>query len=91
MRAIPSEHLIMCPDGEQQDGLGALVLHELEDDPEVVTGAARPTALQIALELMGLELRVKGIFGEQFQSDPQALVDVRSLLEQPFRRSRERR
>src|SRR2546430_2668892 len=47
-----SADLVMCPDREQQDRLGALVLHELENDAQVIGGAARPTAGQIALELV---------------------------------------
>jgi hypothetical protein len=32
----------MRPDGQQQDGLGAFVLDELEDDSQIMTGTAGP-------------------------------------------------
>jgi len=51
----------MRPDREQQDRLGALVLHELENDAQVIGGAARPTAGQIALELVGAQAGIERI------------------------------
>jgi len=48
MRAVwrASINFIVGAQGQQEDGLLTLVLNELEDDPQVVTGAARPAARQ---------------------------------------------
>ena len=45
----------------QQDRLRALVLHELEDHPQIITRTARPRAGEPALELVRLELPMKGV------------------------------
>ena len=51
----------------EQDCLRALVLHELEDHPQIITRSARPRTSKFALELVRLELWMKGVFRQQGQ------------------------
>ena len=46
---------------KQKDCFGAAVLHELEDDPEVIAGTGRPIARQIAFEFVCSQSRIESI------------------------------
>jgi len=48
-------------DGQQQDGLFAIMFDKSEDNPQVVTGAARPSFSQVALEFVCSQMRLKRI------------------------------
>lgn len=50
--ARDSVHFVMRADRKQKDCFGAAVLHELEDDSEVIASAGRPIACQIAFEFV---------------------------------------
>jgi len=51
----------------EQNGIAAFVLYELQDDPQIIAAAARPRTGQLSFEFVGLELRMKRIFGQQFE------------------------
>lgn len=57
----------MSADRLQEDRLRTLVVTETEDDPEIVSRAAGPRAFERALELVGPELRMKGILGQKLE------------------------
>lgn len=59
----------MRANGFEQDGVCAFVFRKLEDDAQIVARAARPRAGEFAFQLVGLELRMKRIGGEQFERD----------------------
>ena len=62
-----SVNFVVGADTFEQDRLRALVLHELEDHAQVVTGAARPRTDELSFELVGLELGMKSVFRQQGQ------------------------
>src|SRR3954464_1927072 len=62
-----SVHLVVSPHSFQQDGFGAFVLNEAEQDSKIVAHAAGPGTLKPALELMGPQSRVESILGEELQ------------------------
>src|SRR5882724_5089419 len=78
-----SVNLIVRADGFQEQGFSALVLNELEDYPQVIPGATSPRASQIALQFVGLEPRIKGIFRQQLQSDLNVCRRIGVLSRQP--------
>jgi hypothetical protein len=51
----------------EQDRLLALVLHELKDDAQFVTGTAYPRAVELSFEFVGSELGMKSVFRQQGQ------------------------
>ena len=57
--------LFVCSHGFQENGLLALVLHETKNDSQVITRAACPKAVEIALEFVGFQTWLKGVGGEQ--------------------------
>src|SRR5208337_859732 len=75
----------MRPYRLQEDGLLTLMLHECEDDAQVVSGATGPRALEITLELVRLQTGVERILCQLLQRRPQALGGTRMVLCQPPR------
>src|SRR4051812_45914084 len=59
-----------------------LVLNELEDNPQIVTGATCPRSSQFALQLVCLQRRLKCISSKRFESCLQTSADVGILLHQ---------
>ena len=53
--------LVVCPDRLQEDGLGPLVLDELENYPQVVPGATGPRTRQFSREFVCLQRRLESI------------------------------
>jgi hypothetical protein len=51
----------MRAQGQQQNGLGALVLYVLENDTQVETGAASPTTRQRTTQLVCPQGRMRGV------------------------------
>ena len=64
-----SINFVVRADAFEQDCIRILMLRELKNDAQIVTRAARPGRGEFALQLMGLELRMKGVFGEQFERE----------------------
>ena len=65
--------------GFQQDGIAALVLLKLYDDAQIVAATARPRTGKFAFELVGLELRMKRIFRQQFERQLEFRRELRML------------
>jgi hypothetical protein len=66
-RKIISVNFVVRTHAFQQNGVSALVLHELEDNAQVIARTASPGSSQPAFQLMSLELWMKRIFGQQFE------------------------
>ncbi len=56
--------LVVRSDRLQENCLDALVLDELKDDPQVITGAARKRANQLAFEFVSPQMRIESILGQ---------------------------
>ena len=59
--ASDSVHFIMRTDREQEDSFDVPLLHELEDDAEVVTGTRRPVARKVTFEFVRSQARIESI------------------------------
>jgi hypothetical protein len=49
-------NLFVCPNRLQHDRLGSLMLHKLENDPQIVSRATGPRTLQFTFQLMRSQL-----------------------------------
>jgi hypothetical protein len=59
----------------QENRLRIFVLDEAEDDPQVVTCATGPRAIELPLQLMRSETRIEGIFCEELKRGEEILFD----------------
>ena len=75
-------NLVVRPHGLQLDSLGAFVLNELKDNPQIVPGATCPRARQFTFQLVSLQRRLKSILGECFERGMQTRGNLRILLHQ---------
>ena len=73
----------MCANTFEQDGFFAFVFHKFEDHAQIITGAARPRADELAFEFVRLELRMKRILREQGQHGLQFRGRLRLLAGKP--------
>lgn len=60
-------HFVMGSQSLQQNGFGTLENYEFKNNPQIVTATARPGTFHSSLELVGFELRVKGVILKQGQ------------------------
>ena len=67
----------------QQNGLRAFVLDELEDEPQVVSGTARPGTRQFAFQFVCFQPCLKGIFYEGRQRGFEIRAHFGMFLHQP--------
>ena len=74
-----SINLVVCSHAFEQDGVLSYVLHELQNDAQIVTAAARPRTGKFAFEFVGLELRMKRILGQQFERQLKFGSELRML------------
>lgn len=74
-----SINFIVRTDAFEEDGIRAFMFHELEDDPQVVARAARPRGGELAFQLVGLERRMKRVFGQQLERELQFRGELRML------------
>ena len=88
---VSDSNFVVCTDTFEQDRLLALVFHELEDHAQVLAGAASPRTAQLAFELVGLELGMKGVFCQQGQRQLQFRRGLWLLAGKPPTRTNERR
>ena len=67
--SLRSVHVVVRPDIEQDNGLfcGGLTIPEFEDDPQVVTRAARSVSLELSLQFMGRQRGLERIVLQGFE------------------------
>ncbi len=85
-----SINFVMRADALEQDGFFTLVLHELENYAQIVTGAARPGSHEFAFEFMRLELRMKCVLRQKGQHRLKLRSRLRMLAGKPTAGTNER-
>jgi len=91
MQPLLSINFVVRAMAFEQNCLFALVPYKLENHAHVVTGAARPRTGRLALELVGLELRMKSVLRQQVQNRLQFRRHLRMPPRKPAARPDERR
>ncbi len=81
----------MRADRKQEDCLGVAMLHELEYDAKVVTGAGRPIARQITFEFVCSQARSENVFPKPIEGLTDRFRRNGLLLGKALRRANERR
>ena len=84
MLANTSVDLIMRTDRLKQNRFLAFMSHELKNNAQVIAEAARPSSLQVALELVRLELGLEGVVLQQCQRGKKLLHAFSIPLGKPF-------